>query len=572
MLKTNVSSKFKKLRIFLFIYALIIFLIPLTAKAETNLEEEKSLIDLKKETLSYFEPVTGKIIAIDNNNLIIDIPSLKKINIGTRLNSFKEGVSFIHPITKEEIGKVEIPIGIVEIVDVKEKGYVGKVIKGRLEDFLNTYVKISATKKRLLFVQGNVDWFIGDSYYEMLKQSGRFELIDTDTDPQNISNIISEAKNKGAEFILILQSKDINTQIKLTQTLLWTEDSKQFSQKDVLIDSSYVKELRSKTRLFATLEKEAMLTYRLPFGSKNIAIGDIDGDGSPEIILPTSNKVRIYKPGVDLKLSNEFKIEADEILWFDTIDSNKNKKGEVIITGLKGDSIISYIYEFKDSDFNLLWKSNNQFIRRLDDNLVIQGYSKQNGYEGDIYYLLEHNGNYKKDGVVKLPKGINIYDFQYIFSPDRKRAILSSDDNGYLYLYDENGVFLWSSKEDYGGFAIKFRKESLSQIVEKGYWYIKDKLIRNNNEVFIIKRKPLLTLAKGIGYKSSEIKGFWWNGLSVEERSILGEIGGEILDFAISGDKLYVVVKPLFGINFKNILRGDNPFVTMLYIYSLKGR
>lgn len=571
MLKTNLLFKLKKKRIFLLIYALIIF-IPFSVKAETNLDEEKSLIDLKKETLSYFDPVKGKIIAIENDNLIIDITNLKKINLGTRLKAFKEGVSFIHPITKEEIGKVEIPVGTVEIVDVRENSYVGRVIKGKLEDFLDASVKIPSSKKRLLFVQGNVDWFIADSYYEMLKQSERFELIDTDADPQNILNIIAEAKNKGVEAILILQSKDVNSQIKLTQTLLWTEDSKQFSQKDVFIDSSYVKELRSKTRLFAILEREAMLTFRLPSGSKNIAVGDIDGDGSPEIVLPSGNTVRIYKPGVDLKLFNEFKIQADEILWLDTIDSNKNKKDEIIITTLKDDSIISYIYEFKDTNFNLFWKAKDQFIRKLDDSLIIQGYSKQNGYEGDIYYLLEHDGNYKKDGLVKLPKGINIYDFQYLFSPNKKRAILSFDDNGYLYLYDENGISLWSSKENFGGFANKFKKESLSAIIDKGYWYVKDKLIGSNNEVFIIKRKPLITVAKGIGYKSSEIKGFWWNGISVEERNILGEIGGEILDFAISGEKLYVIVKPLFGINLKNILKGDNPFVTMLYIYSLKGR
>lgn len=571
MLEINQLFILKRKRIFLLIYALIIF-IPFSIKAETNLYEEKSLIDLKKETLSYFDPVTGKIINIENENLIIDITNLKKINIGTRLNAFKEGISFIHPITKEEIGKVEIPIGIVEIVDVRENSYVGKVIKGKLEDFLNANVKISGTKKRLLFVQGNVDWFIADSYYEMLKQSGRFELIDTDVDPQNISNVISEAKNKSAEVILILQSKDDNSQIKLTQTLIWTEDSKQFSQKYVFIDSSYVKELRSKTQLFAFLEKEAMLTFKLPSGLKNIAVGDINGDGNPEIILSSGNTVRIYKPGVDLKLFDELKIQADEILWLDTIDSNKNKKDEIIITGLKDDSIISYIYEFKDTNFNLLWRSKDEFIRKLDDSLIVQGYSKQNGYEGDIYYLFEYGGNYRKDGVVKLPKEINIYDFYYLFSPNKKRAILSFDDNGYLYLYDNTGITLWSSKENFGGFANKFKKESLSQVIEKGYWYIKDKLIGNNNEVFIIKRKPLVTVAKGIGYKSSEIRGLWWNGINIEERIILSEIGGEILDFAISGEKLYVVVKPLFGINLKNILRGENPFVTMLYIYSLKGR
>jgi uncharacterized protein YqfB (UPF0267 family) len=572
MFETNLSSKSRKFKIFLLVCLSIILLIPFFVKAETILEDEKALIDLKNETLSYFEPVTGKITGIDNDNLIVEISDKKKVNIGTRLNAFKEGVSFIHPITKEEIGKVEIPVGMIEIVGFQKNHLLGKPLKGKIEDYLNSNIKIPATKKRLLFVQGNVDWFLADSYYEMLKQTGRFELVDTGVDPQNISDIISEAKNKSAEIILILQSNDINSQLKLTQILLWTDDSKQFSQKDVFIDSNYVKELRTKTRFFVALEKEAMLTFKLPLGSKNIAIGDIDGDGISEIILPSSNTVRIYKLGVDLKLFNEFKVKADEILWLDTIDSNKNKKDEIIITGLKDDSVISYIYEYKDTDFTILYNANDHFIRKLDNDLIIQGYSKQNGYEGDIYYLSEDSGTYKKDGIVKLPSGINIYDFQLLVFPDKRKVIFLLDDNGYLHLYDGDGIKLWISKEDYGGFVTKFKKESLSPIVEKGYWYIKDKLITRNNEILVIKRKPLLSLAKGIGYKSSEIKSFWWNGMSVEEKSILGEIGGEILDFAVSGEKLYIVVKPLFGINFKNILKGENPFTTMLYIYSLKGR
>ncbi|MCX8031766.1 MAG: hypothetical protein N3A59_09375, partial [Thermodesulfovibrionales bacterium] len=74
--------------IFLLFFLSIVFLYSSSVLANNN-PENKSLIDLKNETLSYFEPTSGKIIAIDNDNLIIEIRDKKSINVGTRLNAFK---------------------------------------------------------------------------------------------------------------------------------------------------------------------------------------------------------------------------------------------------------------------------------------------------------------------------------------------------------------------------------------------------------------------------------------------------------------------------------------------------
>jgi len=64
----------------------------------------------------------------------------------------------------------------------------------------------------------------------------------------------------------------------------------------------------------------------------------------------------------------------------------------------------------------------------------------------------------------------------------------------------------------------------------------------------------------------------FWTGLSMDERTLVDSISGSILDYAISGDWLIVMSKPLFGIKTENILKGENPMGSMLYIYSLTGR
>jgi len=90
--------------------------------------------------------------------------------------------------------------------------------------------------------------------------------------------------------------------------------------------------------------------------------------------------------------------------------------------------------------------------------------------------------------------------------------------------------------------------------------------------VVVVQRVPVAEMAKGIGYKSSRLKNFWWNGFSMEEGVLIDNIKGTLLDYVVAGDKIIVLASPIMGIKFENILKGENPLGSMLYIYSVKGR
>jgi hypothetical protein len=79
-------------------------------------------------------------------------------------------------------------------------------------------------------------------------------------------------------------------------------------------------------------------------------------------------------------------------------------------------------------------------------------------------------------------------------------------------------------------------------------------------------------MAKGMGYKNSRISSYWWNGFSMEERSFIEDVPGTLLDYALAGDKVIVLTSPFLGIKFENILKGENPLGSALYIYSVRGR
>jgi hypothetical protein len=82
---------------------------------------------------------------------------------------------------------------------------------------------------------------------------------------------------------------------------------------------------------------------------------------------------------------------------------------------------------------------------------------------------------------------------------------------------------------------------------------------------------PLLIM-QGIGYKKSQIRTLRWNGLSMEDDVLVDNIGGTLLDYMVVHDKVIVLASPLFGIKPGNILKGENPVNTELFIYPLEGR
>jgi len=85
--------------------------------------------------------------------------------------------------------------------------------------------------------------------------------------------------------------------------------------------------------------------------------------------------------------------------------------------------------------------------------------------------------------------------------------------------YNDKGIRTWVSKEDFGGFADAYKKESGNLMIEKGSWTLKDRLVAYNAEVLAPKRQSMLNFARSIGYSSAELRSFWWNGSRLKRRA-----------------------------------------------------
>lgn len=562
---------------------------PVSAEQADATAGDAPLRTLRDETLAYFRPLAGRVVSVEDGSVKLEFDGKEEATVGMRLQAFNEGVSFVHPVTKEPLGRVEVPVGSVEVTSAAPGENRGVILNGKPADFEKAKVKIPGTRVRVLFYQGDVEWHLGDAYYQILKESGRFELIDTGFETDDTEKLLARAREKGAEVLLVLASENSAERISLTQRLLWVADGRQAAEKSVSVQTAYVKELRLKAAQFATGGAEALLSFNLPYSARRIAAGDVDGDGNQELVVVSGSALMVYQLGVDLKLLWEIKTSSlGDILWIETADLNNDHRDEILMTSFGsgsasgfndegpggrptgGSSVVTHVFSVVGQELVRTGGVSDMFVHMTSRGLVGQNYTRADGYDGNVLTMTYVGNTFKPGEPIKLPLGVNVYDFEYVASPDGRQGILAWDDNGYLNLYNDKGIRSWVSKEDYGGPLLTYKRESPTIMLDRGTWSVKDKLLMLHGEVLAPKRVPLAGVARGLGYKSSDLKGLWWNGMTVEERTFISSISGEILDYAPMGDKLVVLAKPLFGINAADLLKGKNPFVVSVFIYSAK--
>ena len=547
---------------------ILIVLISFLIAAAAFGAEQDPITKLKDDTMAYFKPQSGKVVRLEGGKVFISIGEKEGLKPGMRLRVLREGAPFVHPVTKELLGNVEATVGKIEIKDVQAESSSGSLVEG--EARAGDSIRLSETKMRLFFCQDkSIDWYLADDFYRKLKSTGRLEMVDTALETDDETKVLAEAKKAGAEVAVIVSGKEADKTTQMRVRLYWVSDGMKFIDNGTTVDAGYAKELRFGEEFFAPQTGGAVTTFDLSFGARLIAAGDLYGDGRQEVLLSTGSDIRIYLPGADLRSMGEVKGSGkDDHLYLDTMDLNKDGKDEIIVTSMRNDAVVSYVYVLEGSGFKKLWEG-NYFLRRLGDVLVAQAYS--DGFSGDIF-IVKWDGTFVKGDIIKTPKGINIYDFVPIEGESKEKVLFAYDDDGYLNLYDDKGTRLWRSRSSNGGFITTFKKQSPTIFAPEKVWSMKDRLVQTGREVFAVKRVPLAEMAKGLGYKKSEIRNYWWNGFSMEEGVLIDGVSGSIHDYTLAGDQLMVLASPFMGVKFGNILKGENPLGAVLYIYSVKGR
>ncbi len=557
---------------------LVACLLPLRGRAGT----ETPLKPLLDDTLSYFSSLVLKVEEVREGRIVISGEDLSKLRKGMRLKVFRTGKPFRHPVTREIVGTMEVGIGDVAIEEVAKERAVAKILKG--DPRPGDEVRLGGTVIPMLFYQSpEVDFYLGDAYYRELKRTGRFKLIDAPIERFSLKDLRDMARDRGAKVILLLESGGTGEgETRLVERLYWV-DGEEFVNRSVGIPDSYINELKAGFEFLQGEGNEPLLTYELPFSADHLMAADLDGDGKAEIILTIGGELAIYSYDVDLMILEDMKLRStDMVVWLDAIDIDGKGGMELVLTSLIGeagqerdrdeivtetrvpDAIVSRVFRMTDGKLTETWKTDG-FLRVIKGRLYHQDYSRTDIFTGPVREVLYREGFTMGDKVAEFDGPL------YDFAPLADGKVLAVDHGNRLLVID-NGVVFWRDAEDLGGFIREYEGKSPTIMLEGKKWHINDRFTFFRNGVILPSRDPIVKKAKTIGYKTSRLLYVFEQDGLVQKRVLIDGIAGELLDYAIFGNKVAVLSKPKLGMKTGNILKGDNPFVKQLQIYSLSGR
>lgn len=568
----------RKLFFSLFLISYFLLLAPAHGDVGKIADDKNPIYAVRDLVLSYFYPVSGSVIGFEDGLVKVRLLTDKKLKEGTRLSVLREGKPFYHPITKELVGKSEVFIGRVEIKNYADGLYLCSIIKGSPQS--GDTVRITSSRVRLVFFQDRkADWALSEVFYNSLKDSRRFDLIDAYTktyEPKELSEI---AMARGSEVSLMFSTTSKDGVVFMNVKLLWTEDARVFAEIEEPIRADLLRGFKVEDEFIsiAGVRGEPWGTYELPAGAL-IAMGDVDGDGKRELIVSDGNNIRIYDYREDLRELWFIKgIPQEEHLSIDVLDLNQNGRAEIFVTSIKGEvTMSSYVLEYTPPHgYTRVWDKAPYFFRVIGKSLLMQAFTSSEIYSGPVYEAVWKDGHYQKGKPIKLPPWVNIYGFTVVDWQDKGLPqVLAFDDNGYLNLYDSGGELIWSSKEPYGGFDISFERSTYSIVKPVEKWFVKGRLIakrtQRGQEVIVVKKIPFMSTVPGLGYKGAEVYSLWWDGGIMDERLIMQMVPGRITDYWLEGENLLLIARRSLTTFLAKIISGDFSRGSILYYYNFK--
>jgi TolB-like protein len=200
-------------------------------------------------------------------------------------------------------------------------------------------------------------------------------------------------------------------------------------------------------------------SQKLSFPALGMDVGDVDGDGRPEIVvLSKPREVIVYQWDQGrLTKRGSFQGETrDQLVWVCLVDANHDGKAEVYVSNLRQQRLASYVLEWRGDRLKKLatemeWYFNRLAVPGKETILLGQKKNMEDIFIPGVYHLQFAGGSYQPLEGISLPRRANVFNFtQGDLDGDGKPETAFIGPKERLYLVDDDGTQLWQSREYYG--------------------------------------------------------------------------------------------------------------------------
>lgn len=319
----------------------------------------------------------------------------------------------------------------------------------------------------------------------------------------------------------------------------------------------------------AILSTPIFKSDRIKTIGNSLSLGDVNGDGSSEIVFTDKNSVYVstYKDG-------KFEIEATikgknylNNLYVDTGDFNQNGKAEIFVSCIHASSkkTMSYILEWNGSAYEQIITKSDWFYRSGKNPntgkpalLGQQQHFANNVFSDTIHELAWDNDkkNYIPAKKINLPlKQMNIYKFDSgdVYNSE-KNFLISYVSGGRLAVTDFDDKENWKSSTRFGGSNkyIEPRKQENQERLYMPPRIVADDVDANGvtDIITVMNHNSTPRVFSNLkNYTEGHIQCLTWKTLTFEPKWATQHISGYIPDFFIGdvdsngkNDLIYLVV------------------------------
>lgn len=322
-----------------------------------------------------------------------------------------------------------------------------------------------------------------------------------------------------------------------------------------IADSRYLPETREG---YASPLREFETLFAINDIIDGIAVGDVDGDKRPEVVICYGDTIDILAMNQQRKLQSKAKIENSSplmIVGLDVADINQNGYAEIFVSAVNtmNQTVRSSIYEFNGTTYVENPETFPWYFRVVNQNgvptLYAQQSSKKGPYTSKRVFSLVGNGNqYTPDMTIRVPDGFSLNGFATgnIFEAEVADRVFTNE-HGQLKIFDDAGKVDWSGERGYGGTMLffPFHVTKTSDEEYQGVYFQPRNLIHDvnadgrQNLIAIHNNNKTNAMFKGFReYNFGLIEILEWNELGLSPTGAPKKIPGQITDINIGNPDL----------------------------------
>lgn len=418
-----------------------------------------------------FPRVEGMIIGFEGDQVLVDRGTADGVFQGMELEVFREGEEFKHPLTMEVLGRLDKDLGMLRILQVRERYAVAAITKRVEKADIRQGDQVRVSMARMIVAFPNVEVedvrdantrVVTKDLGAALLRTGRFELIE---ERQLRSMVLADKNLAAAEFADPRILKQLSERGKAQALLMGrltphpngaSLDVQVFSTltgNPLLLASSEVKpglipqdrplaesrqasasrppgpsaaapvdlpKVSTPRRARPRLSSEGFrLGPEFDRPMQALAVGDLDGDGTPELLLAAADRLLLHRiDGRRLHQITELALTGKEtVVVLETADLDGDGRAEIIMTLSQKSRFRSLVLRLRDKRLDLVWEMPNLVLRALSsDGKTAQLFGQEVPHEGrpsgPIHQYTWDGRSYARGQTLDAPPGLALAGLQ----------------------------------------------------------------------------------------------------------------------------------------------------------------